>query len=140
MHKKNIFELIKKFNPNKISQKDFDSIRSKIGLKQWTFTPDKLHRRIEFSNFYESMAFMNAVAVVAQNSDHHPDWCNVYNRVDVNLNTHDIGGVSMKDVFLAKVVDVVETKVRQEKVKELDVKVIVEGDELVGLEKLFEGK
>ena len=62
----------------------------------------KLHRHIVFSNFSEAWAFMNRVALLAEKLNHHPNWSNVYKKVDVTLFTHDVGGISSLDIEMVK--------------------------------------
>ena len=66
---------------------------------------DAISKTFRFAGFTEAFAFMAGVAVRAEAADHHPEWFNVYNRVDVVLTTHDADGVTAKDVALAKVMD-----------------------------------
>ncbi len=63
---------------------------------------DAISRRFEFRNFVQAMGFMTQVALVAEKMDHHPEWFNVYNKVDVTLSTHDVDGLSELDIRLAK--------------------------------------
>jgi 4a-hydroxytetrahydrobiopterin dehydratase len=68
----------------------------------WTTQNGKLHREFVFKNFNEAFAFMTAVALKAEKMDHHPEWFNVYNKVRVELITHDAGpAITQKDVDLA---------------------------------------
>ena len=62
---------------------------------------DALHRAFKFRDFSASWAFMSRVALLAEKHDHHPEWSNVYNRVEITLTTHDAGGLSERDVVLA---------------------------------------
>lgn len=72
----------------------------------WTEENDKLTRNFQFKDFKEAFAFMAKVALVAEKMDHHPNWSNVYNNVEINLNTHDAGGkVTDKDRKLAAEID-----------------------------------
>ena len=64
-----------------------------------------IHKSFKFADFNEAWAFMTRVAMAAEKADHHPEWSNVYNKVDVTLSTHDAGGLSTKDVALATVID-----------------------------------
>lgn len=69
----------------------------------WSLADDgkAIRREFRFDDFSGAFAFMTAVALAAEKMDHHPDWTNVYNRVDVKLTSHDIGGLSGRDVKLA---------------------------------------
>jgi 4a-hydroxytetrahydrobiopterin dehydratase len=71
----------------------------------WKEEDGKLVRRYQFADFVEAFAWMTAVALVAEKMDHHPDWTNVYNRVDVTLWTHDAGGITARDHELAAAMD-----------------------------------
>ena len=64
-----------------------------------------LSRDLRFADFNAAFAFMTDVAVVADRMDHHPEWSNVYNRVSIRLTTHDAGGLTARDVALARAVD-----------------------------------
>lgn len=68
-------------------------------------TRDAIRRRFRFAGFAEAFAFMTRVALAAEKADHHPEWSNAYDRVDVLLTTHDAGGLSTRDVALARVID-----------------------------------
>jgi len=75
-------------------------------LKGWLWSDDKLRRSFEFKDFVEAFAFMSKVALHAEKNDHHPEWSNVWNRVEVNLCTHDAGDcVTQKDVDLALIIN-----------------------------------
>ncbi len=66
---------------------------------------DAIAKEFRFADFNAAFGFMSRVALYAEKTDHHPEWFNVYNRVDVTLATHDAGGVTQKDVGLAKFMD-----------------------------------
>ena len=77
-------------------------------LPHWELAPERggaLKRQYLFQDFAQAFAFMAQVALVAEKRDHHPEWFNVYNRVDVTLTTHDVEGVSMKDIGMARAMD-----------------------------------
>jgi 4a-hydroxytetrahydrobiopterin dehydratase len=67
-----------------------------------------IQRSLKFKNFSEAWGFMARVALLAESQDHHPEWFNVYNKVDITLSTHDCGGLSARDVKLAKAIDALE--------------------------------
>lgn len=71
----------------------------------WTETDGTLERSFRFSDFSEAWAFMSRVALLAEAQDHHPDWTNVWNRVDIRLTTHDAGGLTDKDRRLAEAIN-----------------------------------
>jgi 4a-hydroxytetrahydrobiopterin dehydratase len=75
-------------------------------LPQWCVMEGKLHRELRFADFVEAFGFMSRVALVADAMGHHPEWCNVWNRVVIDLTTHDIDGLSNLDVQLAEKIDV----------------------------------
>ena len=93
---------------------------SKIGadaalqqIKGWTAGPgerDTIRKTFKFSDFKIAWGFMSAVALKAEAMDHHPEWFNVYNKVEVTLTTHDVDGVSPKDVELARFMDALAAK------------------------------
>lgn len=62
-------------------------------------------RKFEFGDFVEAFGFMTQVAMLAEKADHHPEWFNVYNRVEITLTTHDAGGLSWRDIAMAKAVE-----------------------------------
>jgi len=66
---------------------------------------DAIARSFKFADFSKAFAFMTRTALLAEKMDHHPEWFNVYNKVDVTLSTHDAGGVTQKDIDLAKAMD-----------------------------------
>jgi 4a-hydroxytetrahydrobiopterin dehydratase len=75
-------------------------------MSEWKEANDKLTRKFKFKDFSEAFAFMTRVAIEAERMGHHPDWSNVYNTVEINLNTHDAGNkVTDKDRKLAERID-----------------------------------
>ena len=76
-------------------------------LPAWRLLPhrDAIQRSLQFADFNASWGFMARVALVAEKHDHHPEWFNVYNRVDITLSTHDAGGLSQRDLDLATAID-----------------------------------
>mmetsp|Transcript_23750 Transcript_23750/g.41895 ORF Transcript_23750/g.41895 Transcript_23750/m.41895 type:complete len:129 (-) Transcript_23750:302-688(-) len=83
-----------------------DEVAQKLAqndLKDWEVTEDgkAISKKFEFGDFVEAFGFMTKTAIKAEKMDHHPEWFNVYNRVEVRLTTHDSDGVTDKDVTLA---------------------------------------
>ncbi|WP_439547525.1 4a-hydroxytetrahydrobiopterin dehydratase [Sandarakinorhabdus sp.] len=74
-------------------------------LPAWTLDGEYLKRSFKFADFSAAWGFMARVALLADRQDHHPEWFNVYNRVDIALTTHDADGLSARDVKLAKAID-----------------------------------
>ncbi len=76
-------------------------------LPGWTLAPaaESISRHLEFADFNEAFAFMARVALAAERRDHHPEWSNSYNIVDITLTSHDAGGLTMKDIELARFID-----------------------------------
>lgn len=76
-------------------------------LPLWRYDPARhaLFRRIETTDFVTAFGLMSSIALVAERADHHPEWSNVYNRVEIWLTTHDAAGVSLRDVALAGEID-----------------------------------
>lgn len=75
-------------------------------LDGWTAKQGQnaIHKSFKFKNFSEAWAFMTRIALLAEQMNHHPEWLNIYNRVDITLTTHDAGGVSRRDIeFAAKI-------------------------------------
>ncbi len=81
--------------------------REMAELKGWEKVRgrDAISKSYRFRNFNEAFGFMTRVALMAERMDHHPEWFNVYNRVDVTLTTHDANGVTERDIALAKFMD-----------------------------------
>lgn len=76
-------------------------------LPEWAATvePDGIRRSFAFRDFNQAFGFMTRVALLAEKADHHPEWSNVYSRVDIVLTTHDAGGLSQRDVDMARGID-----------------------------------
>ncbi len=76
-------------------------------VPQWRLAEgrDAIRREFRFKDFSEAWGFMSRVALLAEKHDHHPEWSNVWNRVEILLSTHDAGGLSERDVSLAQAID-----------------------------------
>jgi 4a-hydroxytetrahydrobiopterin dehydratase len=79
------------------------------GLADWDYDEarDAITRTVQFADFIEAFGFMTQVALLAERMNHHPEWTNVWNRVDILLTTHDAGGLSGRDVELAEAIDAI---------------------------------
>ena len=84
-----------------------DLSRFAATLPAWSYAPERraLRRRLRFADFAEALGAMVRIGVEAEKSDHHPEWTNVYDTLDVWLTTHDVGGVSERDEALAATID-----------------------------------
>jgi len=76
-------------------------------LPEWRMVEgrDAIRRDLRFASFSEAWGFMSRVALLAEAQDHHPEWSNVYNKVEILLSTHDAGGLSVRDLKLAAAID-----------------------------------
>ena len=83
-----------------------DEIKSRLEARPlWSCDGNRLHRLFKFSDFVEAFGFMSQIAILAEKMDHHPEWSNVYNRVEVHLTTHDADGLTELDFELAAHMD-----------------------------------
>lgn len=89
----------------KLSQSEMD--RQLSELVGWRIENGKLHKTMEFATFVQAFGFMTKVAIEAEKMNHHPEWHNVYNKVTIDLVTHDIGGISNYDFKLARAIDAI---------------------------------
>lgn len=71
----------------------------------WIIKDGMLNKKFVFSNFVDAFGFMVKVAIHAEKANHHPEWFNVYNKVEINLTTHEAGGLSSRDFELARIID-----------------------------------
>jgi 4a-hydroxytetrahydrobiopterin dehydratase len=74
-------------------------------LSGWSLKNDKLHKEFQFDNFNQAFGFMTRAAMEIEKMNHHPEWFNVYNRITVELTTHDAGGITDNDVNLARILN-----------------------------------
>lgn len=82
------------------------------GLSGWAVVEGKLHKEYKFADFIHAFGFMATAALAIEKMSHHPEWFNVYNRVTVDLTTHDAGGITSKDAELAKLLDGIAGKLQ----------------------------
>ena len=87
----------------RLSESDIDEELKK--LSGWNVKDDKLHKEFQFDNFNQAFGFMTRAAMEIEKMNHHPEWFNVYNRITVNLTTHEAGGITNNDVNLAKILN-----------------------------------
>lgn len=90
---------------HRLTGEERDQALARVGDWRLLGDRDAIARRFVFKDFNEAFTFMTRIALVAEKMNHHPEWCNVYNKLDVTLTTHDVGGLSIGDIQLAKVMD-----------------------------------
>ena len=89
----------------RFSQNEIDAALVELNKntdKPWVIKEEKLYKAFKFSDFIAAFAFMTQVAMLAEKANHHPEWFNVYNRVEISLTTHDADGISKRDFELAQ--------------------------------------
>ena len=85
---------------------DNDEINIELSkLSNWELDNDRIRKTFEFKDFGDAFAFMTRMAIEIERINHHPEWFNVYNKIKVELTTHDVGGLSMYAFKLAKIMD-----------------------------------
>ena len=77
-------------------------------LPGWSVKNEKLHKEFQFGDFNQAFGFMTRAAMRIEQMNHHPEWFNVYNRITVDLTTHDAGGITQNDIDLAKILNSLE--------------------------------
>ena len=87
----------------RLSESDIDEELKK--LSGWNVKDGKLHKEFQFDNFNQAFGFMTRAAMEIEKMNHHPEWFNVYNRITVDLTTHESGGITNNDVNLAKILN-----------------------------------
>ncbi|MCC4212332.1 4a-hydroxytetrahydrobiopterin dehydratase [Leeuwenhoekiella parthenopeia] len=89
-----------------MSKLDTRSIEERLEkLEGWEYKDNSIHTSLEFENFKEAFSMMTRIAFEAENQQHHPEWTNVYNTLNISLSTHDAGGVTEKDFKLALAIE-----------------------------------
>ena len=86
----------------KLSDQERNEALADLPGWEWDSANDAIRKRFTFRDFSEAFGFMTRVALAAERDDHHPEWSNVWNRVDIALTTHDAGGLTAKDIALAR--------------------------------------
>ncbi len=74
-------------------------------LEGWAIKDNKLHKEFQFDSFNQAFGFMSRAAMEIEKMNHHPEWFNVYNKITVDLTTHDVGGITDNDVTLARILN-----------------------------------
>ncbi len=87
----------------RLSQMDIDEQLK--NLPGWSVVNEKLHKEFQFESFNQAFGFMTRAAMEIEKMNHHPEWFNVYNRITIDLTTHDAGGITKNDVNLAKILN-----------------------------------
>ncbi|MBE7732690.1 4a-hydroxytetrahydrobiopterin dehydratase [Devosia faecipullorum] len=85
----------------KLSSRDRDLALARLDRWSYDAERDAIEREFKFADFAAAFAFMTRVALIAEKADHHPEWCNIYNKVHIRLTSHEAGGLTEKDVALA---------------------------------------
>ncbi len=80
-------------------------IEEQKSLEGWSVMDGKLHKVFEFESFNRAFGFMTRAAMEIEKMNHHPEWLNVYNRITIDLMTHDAGGITKNDTDLARILD-----------------------------------
>jgi len=102
-----------------LSQEQRDQLLKPLLEKGWSMVNgrDAITKEFRFKDFNEAFGFMTQVALKAEKMDHHPEWFNVYNKVDITLSSHDVSGLSERDIRLAKAVETYVEKFPHREVK-----------------------
>lgn len=79
-------------------------------LKGWSYKENGIEKNFVFEDFKEALSVMMGIGVIAEEMNHHPEWFNVYNKLDIRLSTHDAGGVTQKDIDLANQIEMICNK------------------------------
>ncbi len=109
MHRPPIVAAVPKSESNMIPKLDEATLATELAsINGWTHKEDGIEKNWKFKNFVEAFGFMSSVALLAERADHHPEWSNVYNKVSIRLTTHDAGGLSGRDISLAREIDALE--------------------------------
>ena len=90
----------------RLSQIDIDEYLK--NLSGWSVVNEKLHKEFQFESFNQAFGFMTRAAMEIEKMNHHPEWFNAYNRITIELTTHDAGGITKNDVNLAKILNSLE--------------------------------
>jgi len=95
--------MIKKYSTSQINIEL--TTLNKNNNSPWKVKNGKLNKVFIFPSFIEAFEFMKKIAIYAEEQNHHPEWCNSYNKIDIDLTTHEVNGISVRDFRLAKIID-----------------------------------
>jgi 4a-hydroxytetrahydrobiopterin dehydratase len=98
----------------KLSSEEIEKHLAGPPLEGWKLEDGKLHREYRFADFGNAFGFMTMSAIAAEAMNHHPEWFNVWNKVVVDLTTHDAGGITQKDIDLARAMESFAAKIGRE--------------------------
>ena len=99
--------MIEKYN-NEQQNQALQQLNQELA-EPWRIVGGKLSKSFKFRDFPTAFGFMTAVAICAERQDHHPEWFNVYNRVDIDLTTHEANGITQRDFALAEKIEALKT-------------------------------
>ena len=83
-------------------QRQLGKLNENLADHPWSIIDNKLHKEFQFASFIKAFGFMTSAAIIAQSMNHHPEWSNIYNKVNIDLTTHEAGGITKLDFELAK--------------------------------------
>ena len=95
--------MVEKYTEIEINEKL--ALLNQTAKAPWQIKNHKLHIELKFKNFIEAFSFMTQLAMHAEKTNHHPEWFNVYNKVEIDLTTHEVGGISSRDIELASIIN-----------------------------------
>ena len=94
----------------KLNMKEREAALEGLPEWEWDIKRDAISRSFRFRDFSEAFGFMTRIALAAEKADHHPEWSNVWNRVEITLTTHDAAGLTVRDIALARSIDAIAEK------------------------------
>ncbi len=95
--------MVEKYTDVEVNEKLM--LLNKNAKVHWQVKNHKLHIELKFKSFIEAFSFMTQLAMHAEKANHHPEWFNVYNKVEIDLTTHEVGGISARDMELANIIN-----------------------------------
>ena len=104
--------LVSYYEENNLVLTDIEINEKLKQLNAWSFLNGRLSKEFKFKNFKQAFGFMTQVAIAAEVMDHHPEWSNVYNKVEINLVTHSEDGITMLDIDLANQIEIINNSIK----------------------------